>query len=579
MEIKKLKQKAIKINFFVNKVVSVSLFFIFNIILYNSVRFLLSNYRTFLEWEVGFINGTRVVISFIFDWISLLFLRVVSLISMFIIIYRIYYIEGEFNNTRFIFLLFSFVFSIFLLIVRPNIIRIILGWDGLGLRSYALVIFYQNESSANSGIITVLRNRVGDASILLSIGWFIYKGSWNFFFIDDLDYLVVFLIIFSSFTKRAQIPFSAWLPAAIAAPTPVSSLVHSSTLVTAGVFLVIRFSDLIILNNLSFICLIFGIITTLISGWVANFENDMKKVVALSTLRQLGIIFMAIGLDQKIVAFFHLISHALFKSTLFMCTGFVIHNLHGRQDIRLRGVVNYSSPILRVVFSCTNFSLCGFPFLAGFYSKDLILELFFRGFFGLFILLVGVLSVGLTLSYRIRFLYNSCNNKSKIKGLIVSCDANNFVFLRVLFLFIFSITGGYLFGWLIKINRSVCSLRVVEKFYVFRVLFFIFLLFLYFLSMTHNFNTKNNWLFTRMYFLPFLSSYPLRFFFLKGGSFSLKYLDKGWSEVFGPSGVRVRLLKFRFFFQKSQIFFIIGYFIFSVVLFSVLTAVLYLESS
>lgn len=201
---------------------------------------------------------------------------------------------------------------------------------------------------------------------------------------------------------------------------------------------------------------------------------------------------MAIGLDQKIVAFFHLVRHALFKSTLFMCTGFVIHNLHGRQDIRLRGVINYSSPILRVVFRCTNFSLCGFPFLAGFYSKDLILELFFSGFFGFFLLFVGVLSVGLTLSYRIRFLYNNCNNKRKIKSLVISIDRNKFVLFRVLVLFIFRATGGYIFGWFIRLQSSMCVLKVIEKFYVFRVLLFILFFFVYFLSFNLKFNLNLN---------------------------------------------------------------------------------------
>ena len=509
----------------------------------------------------------------------MLFLRVVSLISIFVIIYSLYYIEGEFNNSRFIFILFSFVFSIFLLIIRPNIIRLILGWDGLGLSSYALVIFYQNERSANSGIITVLRNRIGDATILLAIGWILYKGSWNFFFFRELDYLIVFLIIFRSFTKRAQIPFSAWLPAAIAAPTPVSSLVHSSTLVTAGVFLVIRFSDFVFSNGLRFVCLIFGIITTLISGWVANFENDIKKVVALSTLSQLGIIFIAIGLDQKIVAFFHLIRHALFKSTLFICTGFVIHNLHGRQDIRLRGLVNFSSPVLGVVFSCTNLSLCGFPFIAGFFSKDLILELFFSGFFGIFILFIGILSVGLTLSYSIRFLYNSCNNKSKIQRLSLSCDFSITVFLSILFLFTARISGGYVFSWYILLKRSVCFLSVFEKFYVFRVLFLIFILFLYYLSFNYNLRKKSTWFFSLIYFIPFLRRYPISLFFLKKGSLALKLLDKGWFEVIGPNGLRIKLIRIRFIFQKSQSLFIVGYFVFSVLLFSVLLLIIYLESS
>ena len=232
----------------------------------------------------------------------------------------------------------------------------------------------------------------------------------------------------------------------MAAPTPVSSLVHSSTLVTAGVFLVIRFRELVSINNLNYLCLYFGLMTTIMSGLVAVFENDMKKVVALSTLRQLGIIFISIGLDQSILAFFHLIIHALFKSTLFMCTGFFIHNSNGSQDIRLRGLINFSSPVLGVIFSCTNISLCGFPFLSGFYSKDIIIEKFFREFYGFVIFFLGLLSIGLTLLYSLRFLFNSCNNKSKTRVVLISSDLGKAIFFSVVFLFTFSIIRGFFFG-------------------------------------------------------------------------------------------------------------------------------------
>ena len=556
-----------------------SLFRLFLVFIINSYRFLLSGSRIFLEWEIILINGININICLLFDWLTFFFLSVVSLISCFIILYSIYYIEGEFNNSRFILVLFSFISSIYFLIIRPNLIRIMLGWDGLGLSSYALVIFYQNESSANSGMITVLRNRVGDATILLSIGWILYKGRWRFYFFNNLDYLIIFFIILRSFTKRAQIPFSAWLPAAMAAPTPVSSLVHSSTLVTAGVFLVIRFSGLVYSNNLEILCLIFGIITTLISGWVANFERDIKKVVALSTLSQLGIIFIAIGLGQRIIAFFHLIAHALFKSTLFICTGFVIHNIHGSQDIRLRGYINFSSPVIRVAFSCTNLSLCGFPFLAGYFSKDLILEYFFRGFNGLFILLVGVLSVGLTVSYRVRFLYNNCNNKRKINRLLVSCDSNRVLFFSLVFLFIFRIVGGYFFSWLVFLKSGVFIISLFEKFYIFSICIVVSIFFIYYLNKSWQVNSSILSFFSLMGFLPLLSSYPLRLFFLKSGLYRSKTIDKGWYEFRGPVGIQLFLSNIRFKIQKTQTLILIGFIFFSFLIFFFFLLNFYLESS
>lgn len=577
MEIKKLIQKAIKLCISIYNFFIFILFFIFVLFFYNFIYFLLIDFSVFFEWDVEFINGRLVVMGVFFDWIVFLFIAVVSLISFFIMSYSKYYMDGDKDYVRFVFILFSFISSMFFLILSPNIIRILLGWDGLGLRSYALVIYYQNESSANSGIITVLRNRVGDVAILLTIGWVIYKGSWNFFFWDDLDYFLVIIIILASFTKRAQIPFSAWLPAAIAAPTPVSSLVHSSTLVTAGVFLLIRFREVIGNLGLNSLCFVFGVITTLISGWVANYELDIKKVVALSTLRQLGIIFMVIGLGSPLLGFFHLIIHALFKSTLFMCTGFVIHNLHDSQDIRLRGLFSFSSPVLGVVFGCTNIALCGFPFIAGFYSKDSILEIFFSGFYGLFILLISIISVGLTISYSLRFLYNGCNNRGKILPLIYSYDLNKIVFLSVLFLFFFRIFSGFFLGWFIILKGGVFIIFLQEKFYVIFSLFFFSVFFFYFLSKNFFINKILSWFFSLMFFLPFIRKYPIKKTFFYLGRFLLKEVDKGWFEYSGPIGVSFVLRNFSFLSHKSQLVFV-RYFIFSLFFFIIFIFIVCLKS-
>jgi NADH-ubiquinone oxidoreductase chain 5 len=172
-------------------------------------------------------------------------------------------------------------------------------------------------------------------------------------------------------------PFSAWLPAAIAAPTPVRALVHSSTLVTAGVYLLIRFSALIEDRGLRKILLIISIITIIMAGSGAIFERDIKKVVALSTLSQLGVIIIILSIGIKELAFFHLITHAMFKSTLFICAGFIIHSVGGSQDRRVIRGFRLRRPVLGVVLRSTNLALCGFPFLAGFYSKDSSLEFVF----------------------------------------------------------------------------------------------------------------------------------------------------------------------------------------------------------
>jgi len=206
-------------------------------------------------------------------------------------------------------------------------------------------------------------------------------------------------------TKRAQIPFSAWLPAAIAAPTPVSALVHSSTLVTAGVYLLIRFRNL--LNRLFIIkfLLLLGGLTIFIAGLGANFEFDLKKIIALSTLRQLGLIIRILSLGYASLAFFHLLTHALFKALLFICAGVIIHRLKNFQDIRYIGSLVYQIPFTIIFINIANLALCGIPFLAGFYSKDIILEIssfriinFIRYFLFFF-------STGLTVCYSLRLIY------------------------------------------------------------------------------------------------------------------------------------------------------------------------------
>lgn len=314
---------------------------------------------------------------FLFDWIRTIFSAVVIIISGLVIIYRNRYIKNELNKNSFCLVVLLFVLSILFLILIPNIFIIILGWDGLGLVSYCLVIYYQRVNSYNSGIITIIRNRVGDVIIILAIIFFINFGSFDLITITKIELICGILILIAGLTKRAQIPFSAWLPAAIAAPTPVSALVHSSTLVTAGVYLLIRFNFLFMNSFYSNILLKISLLTLIISGINAFFECDMKKIIAFSTLRQLSIIIISLSIGIIEIAFFHLILHAIFKSMLFLCAGLVIHYLNGIQDIRILGNFFNFRPIISRCMLISILSLIGFPFIGGFYSKDIIVEFFF----------------------------------------------------------------------------------------------------------------------------------------------------------------------------------------------------------
>lgn len=216
---------------------------------------------------------------------------------------------------------------------------------------------------------------------------------------------IIFSIMLASITKRAQIPFSSWLPAAMAAPTPVSALVHSSTLVTAGVFLIVRFYPFLrtqyMFNNL---ILVISCITIFISGISAVFECDIKKVVALSTLRQLGVIISALGLGFPALAFFHLLTHALFKALLFVCVGSLIHIHRHRQDLRFMGNLCGQLPLTMCCINIANMALCGLPFLSGFYSKDLLIELSLFNNYSFVIIFLFLFSTILTSCYRVRLI-------------------------------------------------------------------------------------------------------------------------------------------------------------------------------
>lgn len=538
------------------------LFFFILFSFYQRYIFYYSSFSLFIEYDIINFNSSSIIIVFLFDWISLSFIGVVFLISSIVIIYSYSYMSDDKDINKFVFLVYLFVLSIILLITRPNLIRILLGWDGLGLVSYCLVIYYQNIKSSNSGILTVLSNRVGDVALLLRISWMLNFGSCNFFFIQHIFYdkyvlLIFFLVFLARITKSAQIPFSAWLPAAMAAPTPVSSLVHSSTLVTAGVYLLIRFHNVLEYN---FILFIISVLTMFISGLGANFETDLKKVIALSTLRQLGVIIIILSLGHYELAFLHLLSHALFKSLLFLCAGFFIHRIGDIQDARLIGSISLFSPIISVFFFCSSISLCGFPFISGFYSKDLIIEIIFISCLNFFIFILLFISTLFTLTYSVRLTYYICIRFTSKSSFSVSDDS--LMFIPITSLFIMSIFGGSSFIWL----YFPCYFTYIRFFLKIFILFFLILTFIFvtFFSpslLSNSFFTSSTfYLFRNIWNLPFISTYFFISIISFGGSL-IKYFDQGWLELFGPQGIYKKISSNSYFLDVSIFFNIKNYFL------------------
>lgn len=340
----------------------------------------IKKYSLYLIWELRFGGELIIEIPFLFDKFRLGFGGTVRFIAFCVFNFSESYMNNDKYYIRFHMVVFSFVLSIMLLIFRPRIIRVFLGWDGLGVTSYFLVIYFERAKSFGAGILTALRNRVGDVIYLLRLFFYRNISSWNFFlwseFIDRESCKILLLVlIIGGITKSAQLPFSAWLPAAMAAPTPVSALVHSSTLVTAGVYVLFRIREILKQRVLREILFYLGRVTILLAGFRALREIDAKKIVALSTLRQLGIIMMSIGSGNYELGFFHLLSHAFFKALLFIVVGNFIHLSNSYQDLRKISCQNLVSPECALIGRIRNIRLIGMPFLSGFYSKDLCIEI------------------------------------------------------------------------------------------------------------------------------------------------------------------------------------------------------------
>ena len=383
------------------------IFIIFFIILLPTSHIIWFNKIILLEWNILRISCRPIIFHLIADPIGIIFSCTVLFISANVLSFSTIYIKNDIFINRFTIIVLLFVLSINILIFLPHFIILLLGWDGLGFTSFILVIYYQNSRSLSAGIITALSNRIGDAIILIAIACTLHQGHWYIINIRHNPNIIssqTILIILAAITKRAQIPFSRWLPAAIAAPTPVSALVHSSTLVTAGVFLLIRFYPFLhSINNFNLIITIIAASTIIIAGLRALRECDIKKIIALSTLRQLGLIILAIGINIPKLAYSHIITHALFKALLFICAGSLINYHNHTQDLRWIGITTSQIPITTTCITVANIALCGLPFISGFYSKDIIIEWTIHSPTNYIIFILSILSIRLTRAYSIRF--------------------------------------------------------------------------------------------------------------------------------------------------------------------------------
>lgn len=365
-----------------------------------------------------FINVSTLKIPFAFqiDQLSTLFLLIITGVGFLIHVYSTAYMHEEKSNhfARYFAYLNLFVFSMLLLVMGSNFVIMFIGWEGVGLCSYLLIgYWFKNIDYTKAAKKAFVMNRIGDLGFLLAVFWIIAKiGSANYADVfanlgklSSTDIIGITLLLFLGATgKSAQIPLYTWLPDAMAGPTPVSALIHAATMVTAGIYMIARSNALYALAPATnTVIAIIGAATALLAATIALRQNDIKKVLAYSTVSQLGYMFLALGTGSYVAAVFHVMTHAFFKALLFLGSGSVIHAVGGVQDIRLMGGLKSKLKITYSTFLIGCLAIAGIPPLSGFFSKDAILLGVFEH--DKFLYIVGVLTAGLTAFYMFRLLF------------------------------------------------------------------------------------------------------------------------------------------------------------------------------
>ncbi len=526
--------------------------------------------------------------KFQFDSLTVSMLLPVLIISSLVHVYSIGYMDGDPHNQRFFSYLSLFTFMMIILVTANNYLLMFVGWEGVGVCSYLLVSFWFTRIAANqSSMSAFLTNRVGDC--LLTVGLFVMLWS-----LGSLDYNIIFTLtpffnvnlitiigiclLIGAMAKSSQVGLHIWLPMAMEGPTPVSALIHAATMVTAGVYLLMRSSSLIEYSStVLLLCLWLGAITTIFSSLIGLFQQDIKKVIAYSTMSQLGMMVIAIGLSSYNLALFHLINHAFYKGLLFLGAGAVIHAVFDNQDFRKYGGLILFLPLTYSVILIASLSLVAFPFMTGFYSKDFILESAFGQFCFSSIAVYVVATIGaiFTTLYSVKVLYLTflANPNGPFMYYKSAHESNIFISLPLVILAVFSIIFGFLtkdifigLGSSFFIDNSIFIHPVHEimintefaVFTIFKLLPFVFTILFSILAIILSEVLNDfiiNFKFSRLgynIFGFFNQRFLIELFYNKyivnlvldlGGQ-TTRILDKGSIELLGPYGLEKGLIKF-----------------------------------